>query len=763
MNKKLSVIILLYFIIINNSFGVSTCKPDDEGWKFTAKATGKTTGHIGDLAITNQSVQTQSISLDAYLIPPKNGKQGYAVYEESIQKITIKAGETYTHPLKGYCVNVKLPPPNAGEPFPEFSKWFSAKNIDIDYVNVWHKDETPTHLNFTSQFNQAASVLLDAVKNLDTQYNTWKKPLQIPDLYPGDDLVTKEAIIQQTIWQFASALQGKIYSFEQFEQSILQQPRVKQWMNLRGIQSSTINHYSIRNSTYFNYQCQKLWYIFNELNTYINIGSRQLISQRTMNIENLQVKDIQFQDVWANVNLAGLDFKVNEPLTITDINTKKPKSKTKFEKYWPYGAVGAGLVTGVTGIIILTNDKDDDDDDNESEIEGCMDETACNFDEAAEKQGECLYEDCFGVCGGGNIFGTLCNGGNGVFTEECACREFDCSLNLGTIKFCDQDATVKLIDLNGVLFEVEFSESVQEEFVCNTTNLTLQDGQIIKFDYYELDEAPKCDTIINKKIMLTCLELVNKEGLCNLKNGSVSKSYQVCNEADEELVILMKTDSTYFIIPQAFECSEIFQQLEAMVDTSGNNIIDIKLDYEAFNYDRTCNATWVVLTCLEIDTGVLKQTPNSYYNEGFTPIIENRLVTTAIQHSEFSDAEVLTNILGVQYNQPITPALFIENQSALGYLPQADLYLLNNKLTLNAKNPYLPIHYGMGFNSLQLTEIPNLSNWQNELIWNVGMKVPVFKIFQLEADVFKSFEVEDPLNFTFRVVYKKGRDKTFSD
>ncbi len=755
MNKVLSIIILL-FITITEVQTKTNNTLTDEGLHYTAAASGKTTGHIGDLTITNQSNSTQTVELGSFLIPPENGKQGFVVFKESQEKTRVKAGESYTHKLYGYCVNVNLSPPDEGEAFPDYTNWFPAKNIDSTFVYNWHRDDNPIQLNFTTQLKETASILIDALNNLDAQYKTWKKPLQIPDLYP-EDLATKEAVIQQTIWQFASAIQGKIYSFQQFEQSILAQPRVKDWMNRRGPQSSMVNGESIRNKTYFNYQCQQLWHIVSELNRYVNPGSKQIITQRKMDIGDLETKQIQFQDVWANVNLTGLDFKINDnsippkTSTIEDINQKKT---------WLY--TGSGITVASIIIAILLNNK-----------EGCTDPTACNFDEKAKKDDmSCEYEkdcngicggnamvDCEGVCDGNSISGSLCDNARGKFNEYCDCMKFDCNSNEGQIKFCSENNKIKLIEVDGKLFEMKFDTLVQQKFACSNTNSAFFEGQTIKFDYYELDEMPDCNEESDKKIMVTCLELIETQD-CNFKTtvkGKIIKPFS-CDDFNTDVSILINSSPSFFIIPIEFDCStEIYEKLSTYEDRK-----EVLVDFEIFNFETPCSNNspeypYVIVTCLEPDTGMLKQKPNLYNSKGFVPTIENRLITIPIQNSEYPETTVITNILGIQYNQPLNPTLFIENQGAAGYVPASDQYFLNNKITLNAKNPHFPIHYGVGFNSLQLSEIPNLVNWQNELIWNVGLKVPLFKIFRLEAEVFKSFDIEDAPNYSIRLIYTKGK------
>ncbi|SVD29743.1 uncharacterized protein METZ01_LOCUS382597, partial [marine metagenome] len=62
---------------------------------------------------------------------------------------------------------------------------------------------------------------------------------------------------------------------------------------------------------------------------------------------------------------------------------------------------------------------------------GCMDDgyqqwspnpgsPACNYDPAAIVEGECLYNDCLGVCGGTSILDEcgICNGNNS-FCSDC--------------------------------------------------------------------------------------------------------------------------------------------------------------------------------------------------------------------------------------------------------------------------------------------------------------------------------------------------------
>jgi len=713
MSKVFSTAILIIITISFTNLWAQN-KPNNEVWNYVATATGKTTGHIGDLIITNTSNKTQTISLGSYLIPPKNGKQGFAIYKEAIEKISVKAGGQYVHELNGYCVSVDLPPPDKGDTFPHYLNWRSSKNSDTDFAKLWHnRSATPMRLNLTTQITQSAQVILIAVQNLEDQFHNWKGSLEIPDIYP-EGKTLKEAMIQQAIWQFTSALQNKNYSFNNFEQGILNQQLIRIYMNSKEGESTTVQGESIKYNTYFNYQCQKLWHIINELNSYTNPRSRELLTNREINTKKLDSKYIEFQDIWESVALTGIYFKAgknpeSEPLLLEEKDQKK--------KILPYVAGGAGTVGIIATVIALTNKKP-----------GCTDSSACNFDEKAEKDdGSCEYEDCASKC----------------------------DLNEGTVQFCavNDKETIALFEANGIIYQPVF-DTVMNKLNCKNANTVFYEGQKVKFDFYEMDSISICEDSI-KQIMLTCLETEEKDS-CDFKDGTIE--YDSCmDDGEVKLKVLIRLESQRVINPWNYGCSEFFNDDGSRIYVPGT---PVKVDFEESTLKNSCNPDQnsVIVTCFELNSPKTYTSPEPNLNSNtFNPFFENRLITTPIQSSEFPETTIITNILGVNYYQPVTATIFIENQTAVGYMQESDLYFLNNKMTVNAKNPNLPVHYGLGFNSMQLTEMPNLMDWQSELIWNIGMKVPVFKIFQFEAEVFKSFGLEDDPNFSLRLIYRSEK------
>jgi len=83
------------------------------------------------------------------------------------------------------------------------------------------------------------------------------------------------------------------------------------------------------------------------------------------------------------------------------------------------------------------------------DMQGCTDNTACNFDATATiDDGSCLFDDCEGTCGGTAVAGTTCsdaNGNTGTYTIDCICTICQEEIT-GTISAAD-DCDVSGIDI----------------------------------------------------------------------------------------------------------------------------------------------------------------------------------------------------------------------------------------------------------------------------------------------------------------------------
>jgi len=838
MNNKLLSTILLILAVLSNNLLLLANNFNEDDWQFVSTATGKTTGHIGDLVITNKTDKPNTIWLKSYIIPPENGRQGYVALKKEVEEIEVQPGKAYTYQLNGYCINIDLPPVTKNQSFPDFFKWLSLKDFDSTIAERWYQSkEKPETFDFETQLIQAGPIILEAVQNLDDQYFTWKSPLQIPDLYPANAKAVKEAMVQQAVWQFTSALQGKTYSFNNFEQSILKQEPVKTWLSLNGSESLVVAEESLSRKNHYNYQCQKLWSIINELNFYVNPSSRKLLSKWESNTGELETKQIEFQALWENVSLIGNYFKVEE---IAKIVPEVAKEKANNKKALPYIIGGVGAVGLITSVVLLTGNE-----------KGCTNKMACNYNEEATKDdGNCEFEDCLGVCGGNAVMGATCDDGDAItindtynFACECVgtiaggctdeaacnynslatvddgscdfgnfycadpcnaisgctnstacnyddkaciddgscrfvrgctdalfcnynpeaciddgsciehpCSELFCDLKEGIIRFDEcgkgrisncKPSPYYLIEYNGGLLDPSF------QLVGNCFNG--YEGQKILFDY-NVVPAANIDTTfftctdIATPIYLTCLEANTEDCAKELVTIEVNKC-----DCDENEYAFLRTEDGKIL-------EFYFSNCENETFTAGDTY---KVDYGISNLDPSCTVAdeLAFVTCMEKveELKTAEPEPNQYIIQNLNPFFENRTLAIPIQNSEYPETVVTTTILGVNYYKPVTPTIFIQSQTTVGNILSSDSYFLNNNTTLNAKNPYLPIHYGLGLNSNQLTDLLSLNNWQSDVIWNLGLALPIFKKLQLEAAVFKNFNTEDAPNYNIRLIYRQKK------
>ena len=88
---------------------------------FVATGTGRTTGHIADLTITNNSDYYISLIPETVFIPSKNRYQSYVSHVPDL--VTIAPGTTATIPIHGYCADPHIPPVPNNESMPSPSEW----------------------------------------------------------------------------------------------------------------------------------------------------------------------------------------------------------------------------------------------------------------------------------------------------------------------------------------------------------------------------------------------------------------------------------------------------------------------------------------------------------------------------------------------------------------------------------------------------------------------------------------------------------------
>lgn len=198
-----------------------------------ATGTGKTTGHIANLEINNESGLAQRFAMPEYFyIPSANGLQGYIVVNDALSDLIIQPGERLRLPLdNGYCTNIHRPPVPNGQDLPPFNTWITPGNAaplphpgdellsgpgwvpagevlqgqvptfpgtDITLPGRIDPDEEPSG---------AAPVLFEALRQItltvDGLYATGEVP---PTPFSGQPAKERETLIQQTFWIYSSLL-----------------------------------------------------------------------------------------------------------------------------------------------------------------------------------------------------------------------------------------------------------------------------------------------------------------------------------------------------------------------------------------------------------------------------------------------------------------------------------------------------------------------------------------------------------------------------
>lgn len=209
-----------------------------EGLTVQAVGTGRTTGHIATLEVSNRADVAQTFSAGPALIPASGTYQPYIV--SSVVRAEVPAGATLQVPVTGYCADIHRAPVPAGATMPPPSEWVSAgpspgaAQIVIRPGGVYCPAPsattgapvatlpgTDTPLRFTvdlgSHPEAAAALLIPAASAIEETYLRLAKEGRIHTPFSADAEKEREAVIQQTFWIYAAALDGRPYTKQDFE------------------------------------------------------------------------------------------------------------------------------------------------------------------------------------------------------------------------------------------------------------------------------------------------------------------------------------------------------------------------------------------------------------------------------------------------------------------------------------------------------------------------------------------------------------------
>lgn len=197
----------LFFVIIiisGNSQIMGQIRPwMPETWPddlvFTAKGTGRTTGHIAIITVHNPTNEDVILDFPPLYIPSSGQYQPYVI--PFPKQVSVPSGQSVNVPVEGYCVDIHRPPVPDGGGMPPVSTWigkdpdlFTNTGINpgklIEYWGVGKPDEPG---------NPPEHSVIDFFP-VDTSHHHPVVSNHIPVEMLSGDSIPSNLIIQQTVW-----------------------------------------------------------------------------------------------------------------------------------------------------------------------------------------------------------------------------------------------------------------------------------------------------------------------------------------------------------------------------------------------------------------------------------------------------------------------------------------------------------------------------------------------------------------------------------
>lgn len=243
---KYCAFIIIAFVLFNIT--VANCQITFEvptGIKAKVTGTGRTTGHIADLKLTNGTEEEYQTSLGPFYIPSSGQYQPYIVPAQI--NVTVPPDATINIPMKGYCTDIHKPPVGSGEDLPPVTSWIipgvitdqwepdendgwipkiitvppsegKGENLDNIVTLIPGTAQPLTHTIDQYKYPGAtAPVLLKSINLIATAFDSLKNSTNFLTPFSGNPEKERESVIQQTFWIFASGISGDEYNKEQFE------------------------------------------------------------------------------------------------------------------------------------------------------------------------------------------------------------------------------------------------------------------------------------------------------------------------------------------------------------------------------------------------------------------------------------------------------------------------------------------------------------------------------------------------------------------
>ena len=183
------------------------------------RGTGRTTGHIADVTLTNDG-PGPVVFPDRPLFIPSDGKyQSYVVPRGG--GTTVPPGATRTVPIDGFCGDVTRPPVPAGAAVPGLEDWI----VPVDPTRTTPGAARPPSgvVDPAIDPETAAPYLWGAVEAIEETVDRLQASGELDTPFSSNPEREREAVVQQTFWIYAGELSGRPYTREQFEERLEQQ------------------------------------------------------------------------------------------------------------------------------------------------------------------------------------------------------------------------------------------------------------------------------------------------------------------------------------------------------------------------------------------------------------------------------------------------------------------------------------------------------------------------------------------------------------
>lgn len=206
--------------------------PEAETILITARGTGRTTGHIADLIVTNHGDEPLALPPDMFFIPSDGRFQSYVGRPATGHE--IPPGETREVPVEGYCTTVRKPPVPAAEAMPPVENWVvstgetgpaSLPPVEDALVSgraLVPGTDTPLlrAVDVDAEPLTAAPFLFAALAEIERATSELQASGDLVTPFSANPEREREAVIQQTLWIFASELKNDPYIKEEFSERL---------------------------------------------------------------------------------------------------------------------------------------------------------------------------------------------------------------------------------------------------------------------------------------------------------------------------------------------------------------------------------------------------------------------------------------------------------------------------------------------------------------------------------------------------------------